>query len=74
MVEEAIFVWDDLSGHLRDAYHITRTEDAASVQLDHRPGQKRVGVSVGGAPLAKLLSARYAVAKVSHPRKNPPPP
>ena len=26
LVEEAIVVWDDLSGHLRDAYHITRTE------------------------------------------------
>ena len=26
LVEEAILVWDDLSGHLRDAYHITRTE------------------------------------------------
>ncbi|MFE9187823.1 hypothetical protein ACFYMB_31345 [Micromonospora haikouensis] len=59
LVEEAIVVWDDLSGHLRDTYHITRTKDsdAASVQLDHRPGQKRVGVSLGGAPLAELLSA-----------------
>ncbi|WP_249714099.1 hypothetical protein [Rhizomonospora bruguierae] len=26
LVEEAILVWDDFSGHLRDAYHITRTE------------------------------------------------
>lgn len=26
LVEEAILVWDELSGHLRDAYHITRTE------------------------------------------------
>lgn len=26
LVEEAILVWDDLSGHLRDAYHIARTE------------------------------------------------
>ncbi|WP_240742148.1 hypothetical protein [Micromonospora zingiberis] len=26
LVEEAILVWDDLSGHLRDAYDITRTE------------------------------------------------
>ncbi|MGC5331164.1 hypothetical protein [Micromonospora sp. DT62] len=26
LVEDAILVWDDLSGHLRDAYHITRTE------------------------------------------------
>lgn len=26
LVEEAIIVWDELSGHLRDAYHITRTE------------------------------------------------
>jgi len=26
LVEEAILVWDDLSGHLRDAYHITRTD------------------------------------------------
>ncbi|WP_233605791.1 hypothetical protein [Micromonospora sp. Llam0] len=25
LVEEAILVWDELSGHLRDAYHITRT-------------------------------------------------
>ncbi|GIJ30780.1 hypothetical protein Vqi01_59420 [Micromonospora qiuiae] len=26
LVEEAILVWDELSGHLRDAYHIARTE------------------------------------------------
>lgn len=26
LVEEAILVWDDLSGHLHDAYHITRTD------------------------------------------------
>ncbi|NLU78481.1 hypothetical protein HCA58_08825 [Micromonospora sp. HNM0581] len=26
LVEEAIVVWDELSGHLRDAYDITRTE------------------------------------------------
>lgn len=26
LVEEAVLVWDELSGHLRDAYHLTRTE------------------------------------------------
>ncbi|MEU5942919.1 hypothetical protein ABZ807_27980 [Micromonospora sp. NPDC047548] len=26
LVEDAILVWDDLSGHLHDAYYITRTE------------------------------------------------
>ncbi|MDM4719587.1 hypothetical protein QTQ03_08280 [Micromonospora sp. WMMA1363] len=26
LVEEAIVVWDELSGHLRDAYHVARTE------------------------------------------------
>ncbi|WP_249412319.1 hypothetical protein [Micromonospora endophytica] len=26
LVEEAIVIWDDLSGHLRDAHHVTRTE------------------------------------------------
>lgn len=26
LVEETVLVWDELSGHLRDAYHVTRTE------------------------------------------------
>ncbi|HEX5543418.1 MAG TPA: SWIM zinc finger family protein [Micromonospora sp.] len=47
LVEEAILVWDDLSGYLRDAYHITHTqpEEITEPLLDtHRDLYERLNL------------------------------